>query len=197
MHRSRSSEFELPSLLEAQPALPFTPGMESFESSFQRRAFAAKDMRKVPRAIKIVLNSANRENNSSLTSAVFNVRLPINADFNADRLIMVVESLVHATGPNNNTNLEQFPTHVSIAEFRNPYSWDSSTKGPHGIIAVTGSRNYQNSSQKDLGGATLVDRRLFDRPICVTFTSPNYDTTAANGVTNNWTLVLSLWDAGA
>jgi hypothetical protein len=185
-----------PTNVDPHPALPFTPGMESFETSFPKQAFAGKDMKKVPRAIKIVLNSANRDS-GSLTEAMFNIRLPINAEFNADRLIMVVESLVHATGPNNNTNIDVFPTHVAISEFRNPYSWESRTKGPHGIIAVTGSRNYQNSSQKDLGGATLVDRRLFDRPITITFTSPNYTTSAANGVSNDWTLVLSLWDAGA
>jgi hypothetical protein len=171
--------------------------MESFHSDFPKGKFAGKDMRKVPRALKIVLNSANREAGSPLHAAVFNVRLPINADFNADRMIMVVESLVHAVVPNNNTNIDIFPTHVSIREFRNPYSWESSTQGPHGIIAVTGSRNFQNSSQKDLGGATLVDRRLFDRPITIDFTSPLYNTSAANGVTNDYTLVLSLWDEGA
>jgi hypothetical protein len=187
---------DIPSNVAPSPRLPFDLGNEAFHGTFPKQRFDAPDMRKVPRAIKIVLNSSNRAR-GTLQAAEFDVRLPINADFNADRLIMVVESLVHATGPNNNANVDAFPTYVAVREFRNPYSWDSRTSGPHGVIAVTGSRNFQNSSQKDVGGATLVDRRLFDRPITIEFSSPGYDVTAAGGVTNDWSLVLSLWDAGS
>jgi hypothetical protein len=180
---------------DPHPRLPFDVGVEAFKTDMRPGPPRFRDMRKEPRAIKVVLHSGNRVR-GTLQAAEFDVRLPVNNDFQSDKLIMVVESLVHATGPNNNANIDAFPTYVSIQEFRNPFSWDSRTNGPHGIVAVTGSRNFQNASQKDLGGATLVDRTLFDRPITIVFASPNYVVTAAGGVSNDWTLVLSLWDAG-
>jgi hypothetical protein len=179
----------------ADPNLPLGVGIEPFLTGHRSGPPRFRDMRKEPRAIKVVLDSASTRR-GTLTAAEFDVRLPINDDFRSDKVIVVVESIVHATGPQNNANVDAYPTYVSIHELRNPYSWDSRTNAPHGIIAVTGSRNYQNSSQKDLGGATLVDRTLFDRPVTLRFTSPHYDTTAAGGVSNNWTVVLSLWDAG-
>lgn len=150
-------------------------------------------IRKKPRAFKILLNSYDREG-GTLQAPVFRVNLP--DTFIAKRLYLSVDTLVHATLPASNTNVDLYPTMVTIRELRNPYSWSSTSKQPHGVLQVTGTRNFQNAQPRDESSCTVVDRTLFDRPITVELTSAYYNVTGTNGIANDWSVMLSVWDAG-
>jgi hypothetical protein len=151
-----------------------------------------EDERKKPRCFKIILNSSDRLDNSTLTKARFKIDLP--TQFYSKKLNVMVDSLLHATTPNTNTALESNPWFLSIDEFRNPFSWYSATKNSHGMLLACQQRSYQSSTPPDEGSATLVDGNIFGTPIHLSFSSPHFDITTS--VTNPWTVVLSIWDAG-
>jgi hypothetical protein len=148
---------------------------------------------KVGKTFRIFLNSQDRVAGSK-TAATFNITLP--HQLLADRLNIAVETFIHASGPNNNSAVEVNPTVVSLDQLRNPYSYSSVDGLTHGGLCITGSRVYSNTAPKTVAGATLVDRSFFDRPVTVTLSSRHYDVNGANGVTNDWSCVLVLWDGG-
>jgi hypothetical protein len=152
-------------------------------------------IKKKPRAFKLFLSSTNRLSGSTLTSAVFNVNLPQN--FHAKRLYLRPDTVVIAASPNAITNVTNYPTVVSIREFRNPDSWSSVNGLPHGVVCMTGGRAFANAGITIEQGATIVDSTLFDRPITIDVNSPLYDTTAANGVANEWVMLFTLYDTGS
>jgi hypothetical protein len=150
-------------------------------------------VQKKERTFKVILNSADRLS-GGLTNPQFYVQLP--DTFLSKRLKIVVESMLIATAPNSSTNLDVYPYMVSIRELRNPYSWESTQKGTHGTILVAQTRNFQNSSSTSTACSTMCDRTLFMRPITIDVTSPYFSVTSANGLTNDWSLVLSIVDEG-
>ncbi|DAC81546.1 TPA_asm: hypothetical protein [Coelastrella green algae MELD virus] len=178
----RVMAYHLPHLMSSKNILP------KYQSRMQFPA-----VQKQPRCFKLILNGADRMPGSSLTEAQFRITLP--DQFLADRLNLTVEACLHCTAPNENCALEQYPYSIALQGLMNPYSYVSNVTGPSGVIAVAQTRTFVNSAQKDLGGATLVDRRFFEQPITVRLDSRYCDITAA--VTIPWTLVLNLWDAGA
>lgn len=178
------------------PCTPMAQHIENKDHDKQKLPFAPEypKVLKKPRTFKIILNSADRINSSTLTEATFYVRLP--DTFTSDKLNLTVEGFFHAVSPNDNTNLEKYPWMVRLVNLNNPYSYGSATNSPTNIIAVCQSRNYVNTAQKDIGGATMVDKRFFDQPITIKLDSPYFTTTAAGGVSNPWTVVLNVYDAG-
>lgn len=151
-------------------------------------------VRKVPRSFKILLNSQDRDA-GSLTAATFNVTLP--DTFINKRLNLVVDGIVHNTSPNANANLDLYSYHIRIAELKNPYSYCSNCKNTSSSIALCQGKTWFNHSQRDLGGATLVDATLFQRPITIEIYSPHFTTSAAGGVVNDWSLSITAYDAGS
>lgn len=147
------------------------------------------------RCFKVILNSQDRLDSSILTQPKFKINLP--DTFKSKRLNIVVDTLVHNTAPNVNTNLEAYSWSLSIREFRNPYSYNSSTGNTHGTILVAQTRNYQNNTPRDIGGMTLVDRNIFDRAINLEFTSPHFVVTGDSGLLNDYTIVMSIYDDGS
>ncbi len=144
------------------------------------------------RSFKVVLNSESRLG-GSLTDAQFYIRLP-NSFLNS-RLNLTVDAILHAMAPNDNSALERHPWRVHLTGLNNPFTYDSVTGNTHDIIAVCQDRSYVNTSQKDLGGATVVDKSMFDRTVNVRFSSPHV--AIANAVVNDWTLMLSIYDGSA
>lgn len=150
-------------------------------------------IKKKQRTARIVLRGADRLS-GSLSSAQFYVQLP--DTFISKRLKVVVESFLVATAPLSSTNLETYPYCINIRELKNPYSYESTNKGTHGIIACLQTRNFQNASTSSTACSTLVDRDVFQRPITIDISSTYFDVTAANGLSNGWTLVLAIVDEG-
>jgi hypothetical protein len=145
-----------------------------------------------PKCVKVILNSTDRQAGSTLTRAIFNVRLP--ADFQNKQLNLVVDAFVVSSSPNSVSNLALFPYFVRIAEYRNPYSYNSTTQTTSGRILLTTGTTYFNNTPRETGGSTVVDTTLFSRPITLEVISPHFDTAAANGVSNEWSIQLSLFD---
>jgi hypothetical protein len=151
-------------------------------------------IRRKPRCIKVLLNSTDRRQDSTLTSAKFNVSLP--TTFLAKRLNLVVDSFIVAANPNPVINLHLFPYYIRIAEFKNTLSYSSATQTTSGNILLTTGTTYQNNAPRDSGGSTMVDVTLFQRPITIEFHSPHFNIAAAIGLANDWSICLSLWDEG-
>ena len=150
-------------------------------------------IQKKERTFKVILNSADRLS-GGITNSQFYVQLP--DTFLSKKLKIIVESFLVATSPNSSTNLDAYPYMVSIRELRNPYSWESTGKNTHGTILVAQTRNFQNSSSTSTACSTMCDRTLFMRPITIDITSGYFTVTSANGLTNDYSLVLSIVDEG-
>jgi hypothetical protein len=174
--------------------LPLHTGINTFERA-QKTAYdpTYPKNRKLGRCFKIYLNSADKLA-GSLTAAQFQITLPYG--FNAQKLLLSVDSWMVQTTSNSVSNLAVYPTYISIQELTNPLSYYSGTKGACGILQVVGANNFQNNTSRTAATTTLVDRSLFMRPITIVIDSPHYTTSATGGVTNNWTMVLSLYDPG-
>lgn len=184
---------QLSSIHHSSQPMEISQNFTQMEKSTTPFAPAFPAIEKKERTARVVLNSGDRLS-GSLTSAQFYVQLPTN--FLSPRLKVVIESFLESTAPNSSVNLEAYPYMVSIRELRNPYSWESTQKGTHGIILVAQTRNFQNASTTSTASSTLVDRQLFQRPITIDITSPHFDVTTTGGVTNSWSLVLGIVDDG-
>lgn len=151
-------------------------------------------VRKRPRAIRVILNSADREG-GTLQAPQFKLHLP--SAFDAKRVYVTMVRFMMAEEPNTYANVNQYPTFIGIRELMDPWSWSSSSGQPHGILCLIGT-NFQMNNPNPAGeaGAAVADRTMFDRPITVELTSSYYDVTAADGVSNEWSIELSIWDAG-
>ena len=184
--------FNLPQI---NPVAPMALDVTDFVTH-DKRSYPFKPeypaIKRKPRCIKLILNSGDRQAGSSLTAAKFNVSLP--TTFNAKRLNLLVDSFVVCTNPNSVSNLGLYPYYIRIAEFKNVFSYSSTTQTTSGNILLTTGTSYQNNAPRDSGGSTMVDVTLFQRPITLEFHSPHFDISGANGLTNSWSISLSLWD---
>jgi len=147
---------------------------------------------KKPKCVKIILNSGDRQAGSPLQSAKFKINLP--TDFHNKKLNLVVDSFIVSSAPNSVANLALYPYYIRFMELRNPYSYSSMTQTTSGVILLTTGTSYFNNSPRESCGMTVVDSNLFDNQITVDFHSPHFDTTAAGGISNTWSLVLSIFD---
>lgn len=152
-------------------------------------------VRKRPRAIRVMLNSADRIG-GTLQAPQFKLHLP--SAFDAKRVYVTMVRFMMAQEPNTYANVELYPTFVGIRELRDPNSWSSMTGQPHGILGFIGTSHQLSNNFMPSGefGAAVADRGMFDRPITVELTSSYYDVTAADGVSNDWSIELSIWDNG-
>lgn len=146
--------------------------------------------KKRPKCVKIILNSTDRQVGSTLTRAVFNVKLPV--EFQDKKLNLVVDTWIVSSSPNSVSNLSMFPYFVRIAEYRNPYSYSSTSQTTSGRILLTTGTTYFNNTPRDTGGFTVTDTSLFTRPITIEVFSPHFDTSAS--LANDWSIVISLFD---
>lgn len=146
---------------------------------------------KRPKCVKVILNSNDRQS-GTLTRATFNVKLPV--EFQNKKLNLVVESFIVSSAPNSVSNLTLYPYYVRISEYRNPYSYSSTSQTTSGRILLTTGTTYFNNTPRDTGGSTVIDPTLFTRPVTIEVFSPHFDITAVNGVTNDWSIMLSLFD---
>lgn len=160
-------------------------GFVHAERPHKKNPFHAERPR--PRCFKMLLNSTDRFAGSPLHAASFRVSLP--RSFQNKRLNLVVDSFHVASAPNGTANLSLYPYYVRIAELRSPM-----TIGNGGEILLTSGSSYHNTSPRDVGGLTVTDRTLFDRPITVEMWSPYFDVGAPGGVANNWSIQLSVYD---
>jgi hypothetical protein len=151
-------------------------------------------LNKKPRCFKVILNAEDRIDNSTLVAPKYYVQLP--DAFKSNRLNLVVESCFHSLEDESNKALDQNAWMLNIRELRNPYSWDSKTGIQHGTILVASNRTYVNNNGLELGGATVVDKTLFSRPITFEFTSPHFDINGVSALTNHYTIVLNIYDEG-
>ena len=152
-----------------------------------------------PRPFRLTLHSSHRINGSSLQAAQFLIRLPAEVSRHSGaRLAISLESVIVNTGPNPQTNLSAGAYTVSIRELANPLSWVSGpSEGPNGILACLTGTSFYTAAPRDWSSAVCsVDPSIFSRPITVEFKSPFYDTAAANGLANEWTVTLVCWDDG-
>lgn len=172
---------------------PVAPmAMENDFKTHEKTSYPFKPEPKRPKCVKVILNSTDRQAGSTLTRAVFNVRLPV--EFQNKQLNLVVDSFVVSSSPNSVSNLSLFPYFVRIAEYRNPYSYSSTSQTTSGRILLTTGTSYFNNTPRETGGNTVVSTDLFNRPITIDIFSPHFDTSATNGVANEWSIMLSLWD---
>lgn len=156
-----------------------------------KTAYPFNPVPKQPKCVKVILNSGDRIAGSTLQSARFKVNLP--TTFLNRRLNLVVDSFIVSSAPNSVANLSLYPYYIRFIELRNPYSYSSMTQTTSGVILLTTGTSYFNQSPREKGGMTIVDKDFFDRQFTVDFYSPHFDTTAAAGISNSWSLVLSLW----
>jgi hypothetical protein len=172
---------------------PVAPmAMENDFKTHEKTSYPFSPEPKRPKCVKVMLNSIDRQAGSSLTRAVFNVRLP--TEFQNKQLNMVVDSFVVSSSPNSVSNLGLFPYFLRIVEYRNPFSYSSTSQTTSGRILLTTGTSYFNNTPREKGGNTVVDTTLFSRPLTFEIFSPHFDTAAANGVVNEWSVELSLWD---
>jgi hypothetical protein len=120
------------------------------------------------------------------------VNLP--TEFQSKKLNLVVDSFVVASSPNSVSNLSLFPYYIRILELHSPHSYYSASGTTSGMILLTTGTSYQNNSPRESGGVTLVDSTIFDRTITIDFTSPHFDVAATWGISNSWSIQLSLFD---
>lgn len=168
----------------------------SLETSFmthdKKSTYPFSPEKKRPKCVKVILNSNDRQAGSTLTRALFNVRLP--TEFQNKQLNLVVDGFIISSSPNSVSNLSLFPYFVRIAEYRNPYSYSSTSQTTSGRILLTTGTTYYNNTPREAGGNTVVDTTLFSRPITIEIFSPHFDTSSPNGVANDWSIQLSLFD---
>lgn len=157
-----------------------------------KTSYPFKPVKKEPKCVKVILNSGDRQAGSTLQSARFKVNLP--TAFQNRKLNLVVDSFIVSSAPNSVSSLSLYPYYIRFIELRNPYSYNSMTQTTSGVILLTTGTSYFNQSPRDSGGMTLVDAALFDRQFTLDFFSPHFDTTATNGLSNAWSICLSLWD---
>jgi hypothetical protein len=160
--------------------------------TMQKTSYPFTPTAKRPKCVKVILNSTDRQAGSTLTRAIFNVRIP--TEFQNKQLNLVVDSFVVSSAPNSVSNLSLFPYFVRIAEYRNPYSYSSTSKTTSGRILLTTGTTYFNNTPHETGGSTITDPTLFARPITIELFSPHFDTALTNGVSNEWSIQLSLFD---
>lgn len=170
---------------------PMAQDLSDFKTH-DKTTYPFTPVKKQPKCFKVILNSGDRQAGSTLQSARFKVNLP--QTFQNRKLNLVVDSFIVASSPNSVSNLPLFPYYIRFIELRNPYSYNSMTQTTSGVILLTTGTSYFNQSPRDKGGMTIVDANLFDRQFTVDFFSPHFDTTAANGLSNAWSICLSLWD---
>lgn len=160
------------------------------------RITPASNVRRRPRAFRLTLHSTHRTANSTLQAATFNVRLP--AEFTqqrGSRIGLLVESFVMASLPNTFSNLDAYPWQIGIRELSAPYNFSTPSVQAGGTLTTTVGRAYLTHSSRDHTNAvTCMDPTLFDRPVTITLSSPYFDTAAVNGVNNEWTLTLIVYD---
>jgi hypothetical protein len=149
---------------------------------------------KKPRCFKVILNSEDRIDSSALVAPKYYIQLP--DSFKSNRLNLAVESVYHSLENESNNLLDKNAWMLNIRELRNPYSWDSSTGIQHGTILVSTNRTYVNNNGLEIGGATVVDKTLFSRPVTFEFTSPHFDINGVGAVDNHYTIVLNIYDEG-
>jgi hypothetical protein len=149
-------------------------------------------IKKTPRSFKVHLNSQDKDA-GTISAATFNVSLP--DAFINKRLNIVVDAVCHSLAPNANGNLDIYPYYVRISELKNPYSYSSTMKGTTSAIALCQGKQWFSHQQRDIGGSTLVDWTLFQRPITIEFYSPHFTASAAGGVVNEWSLSMTVYDA--
>lgn len=149
-----------------------------------------------PRPFKVTLHSAHRAAGSTLQSAAYSVRLP--AEFtrrSGARLAITVESFIMAAGPNAYANVDAYPYQIALKELASPLVFSTPAQQAAGILATSVGRNYYGSVPRDwTNGVACVDPTLFDRPVTVLLTSPYFDTAAAGGISNEYTLTLVVYD---
>jgi hypothetical protein len=177
-------------LSQINPVAPMALDMDF--KTHDKTTYPFNPVMKRPRCVKIVLNSGDRISGSTVTSAKYKINLP--TDLIGKKLNMVVDSFIVNTTPSSVSNLSLYSYYIRILEHRNPYSYHSNTQTTTGMILTTTGTTYFNQSPRDVGGCTLVDSTLFDRVVTIDISSVHFDTTAASGVANAWTLSLSLWD---
>jgi hypothetical protein len=180
---------KLQNISMVNPVAPMA--QESDFMSHDKTSYPFKPVPKSPKCVKVILNSGDRQAGSTLQSARFKVNLP--TTFLNRRLNLVVDSFIVSSAPNSVSNLALYPYYIRFIELRNPYSYSSMTQTTSGVILLTTGTSYFNQSPREKGGMTIVDKDFFDRQFTVDFHSPHFDTTAANGISNSWSLVLSLW----
>jgi hypothetical protein len=178
-------------LPQVAPSAPMALNQDWFKTH-DKTTYPFNPVQKRAKVVKIILNSGDRQAGSSLTSAKFKVNLP--TEFQNKRLNLVVDTFVVATAPNSVSNLSLYPYYIRLIELRNPFSYYSASGTTSGMILLTTGTNFQNNSPRENGGTTLVDSTLFDRTNTVDFTSPHFDIAATNGLSNSWSIQLSLYD---
>ena len=172
---------------------PVAPmALETNFKTHEKTSYPFSPEPKRPKCVKVILNSNDRQAGSLLTRAVFNVRLP--TEFQNKQLNLVVDSFIVGSSPNSVSNLSLFPYYIRIAEYRNPYSYSSMTQTTSGRILLTTGTSYFNNTPRTQGGNTVMDTTLFTRPITLEIFSPYFDTSAVNGLANEYSIQLSLWD---
>lgn len=166
--------------------------MEADFKTHEKTKYPFSPEPKRPKCVKVILNSTDRQAGSDLTRAIFNVKIP--TEFQNKQLNLVVDSFIVSSAPNNVSNLALYPYYVRIAEYRNPYSFSSTSQTTSGRILLTTGTTYFNNTPRENGGNTVVDPTLFTRPITIEIFSPHFNTSAVNGVANEWSICISLWD---
>ena len=154
------------------------------------------NVQKRPRAFRLTLHSIHRAAGSTLQAATFNVRLP--AEFTqqrGSRIALLVETFVMASTPNPTGSAEAFPYQIGIRELSSPYSFQTPSTQAGGVLATVVGRAVNTAAPRDHSNAvTCNDPTLFDRPVTITFMSPYFDTAAAGGISNEWSLSLVVYD---
>lgn len=178
-------------LSQLDSVAPMAIGSEQFKTHDKiKYPFSPEPKR--AKCVKVILNSSDRQAGSTLTSSKFKINLP--TEFQNKRLNLIVDSFIVATAPNSVSNLSLYPYYIRINEYRNLYSYHSYTQTTTGMILLMTGTNYQNNSPRDIGGSCVFDTTILDRPITIELWSPHFNTSATNGVTNDWSLVLSFFD---
>ena len=172
---------------------PVAPmALETNFKTHEKTSYPFSPEPKRPKCVKVILNSNDRQAGSLLTRAIFNVRLP--TEFQNKQLNLVVDSFIVGSSPNSVSNLSLFPYFVRIAEYRNPYSYSSTSQTTSGRILLTTGTSYFNHTPRETGGSTITDPTLFTRPITIEVFSPHFDTAGVGGVSNEWSIQISLFD---
>ena len=170
---------------------PVAPLAQEAEfKTHEKTTYPFSPVQKRPKCVKIILNSTDKQAGSTNTRAVFNVRLP--TEFQNKKLNLVVDSWIVSSAPNSVSNLSLYPYYLCIAEYRNPYSYSSTSKTTSGGVLLTTGTSYFNNTPRETGGSTVVDTTLFTRPITIEVFSPHFEITTV--AMNDWSLMLSLFD---
>jgi hypothetical protein len=135
---------------------------------------------------KAYLNSWDR-GSGSVTSAGFFVELP--NEFHSKNVLISVDSFVYDDGVATETKVT--PTYIEIPELRSPLSWYSGTCNPTGILQLISTTSFQSSGNSPQG--VYANSSLFKNPITIEFIVPPE---TEQWITDNWSLVLSIYDAG-